>query len=262
MARLDLIGAAHNWAKASQNAFGHDRSLTVGASEIGRCIKAVAMKKQGVKPDPDHVDDPGFAVRGNIIEDRWAVPVLERAAKKAKAKLLWAGQENQTSFVWEKKYASCTPDGLFVGVPRDWMAGLGVKACSSDVLAEIKSIDPRIAPDKLPRAGHAEQAHYGMGIVRAATEYKPDLALLLYVNCSKLTDMFSLAVRFNADVFARQLERAKRAVTKPWKTLVAEGKVKGSKQCSTCEFQRTCLGKRSTRSPDNRVPKSTLIELR
>lgn len=262
MPRLDLHAAALAHAHESKTGFEHDRSKTVGASEIGRCIRAVAMKKQGVKPDTDHVDDPGFATRGNLIEDGWAAPVLARAAEAAGAKLLWSGQENQTSIVWEKKYASCTPDGLFVGVPRDWLAGLGVKKCSPHVLAEIKSIDPRVSPDRLPKDGHPEQAHFGMGLVRAATEYKPEFALLYYVNCSKLTDQYPLVIAFNESYFARQLARAKKAVTTPWKTLVAEGKIGGGKQCKYCEFQRTCLGKRSSVSADSRVPKTTIINLK
>ncbi len=259
MARLDLHTSALAVAKAAHTGFGHDRSQTVGASEIGRCIKAVGMKKQGVKPDKDHVDDPGFAQRGNILEDQWAVPVLQDVADAAKAELLWAGQSNQTSFEWKKRYASCTPDGLLVGAPKDFLAGLGVKKTSPHVLCEIKSIDPRIAPDKLPKGGHAEQAHYGMGIVRAATEYQPEYALLLYVNCSKLTDMWPMAIEFNQPYFDRQLVRAKKAVTTDWKKLPAEGKIGGGSQCSMCEFQRSCQGKRSTRSPDTRKPKSTLI---
>ncbi len=259
MPRLDLRTAALHVAKQSYTGFSHDRSLTVGASEIGRCIKAVGMKKQGVKPDADHVDDPGFAMRGNILEDSWLVPSLERVAETAGAELHWAGQANQTSFTWEKKYASCTPDGLLTGVPKDFLAGLGVKKCTKDVLVELKSIDPRIAPDTLPKEGHGEQAHYGMGIVRAATEYKPDFALLLYVNCSKVTDMWPLAIQFNDEYFKRQLARAKRAVTTPWKTLPAEGKIGGGKQCRYCEFQRSCTGKRLASSSDTRVPKKSLI---
>lgn len=261
MPRLDLQTACLAVAKAGKTDFAHDRSQTVGASEIGRCIKAVAAKKQGVKADDEYVDDPGFAVRGNLIEDQWAVPVLRKAIESVGGELLWAGQENQTTVEWKKKHASCTPDGIFIKVPRDWLAGLGIRKTSATVLSEIKSIDPRISPDKLPKAGHAEQAHYGMGLVRAATEYQPDVALLTYWNCSKLTDKFALAIPFSADYFTKQLARAKRCITTPWKKLPAEGKLRGGKECGMCEFQLPCTGKRSTRSPDSRVPKSSVITL-
>lgn len=260
--RLDLSWASHDYAKVSKTEFAHDRSKTVGASEIAQCARKIAMKKQGVAQDEDHVDDPGFAVRGNIIEDHWAVPVLKHAIEKVGGKLLWATQGEQTTFEWKKKHASCTPDGMFTGVPRDWLAACGVKKCSPELVSEIKSIDPRIAPDKLPKAGHAEQAHFGVGMIRAATDYKPEYALLTYWNCSKLTDHWPLVIKFNEAYFERQLVKAKKIITTPWKKLPAEGKIAGGYQCGMCEFQRTCLGKRSTRSPDVRVPKSTLIELK
>jgi hypothetical protein len=220
------------------------------------------MKKQGEEPDPDYVDDPGFAVRGNLIEDGWAAPVLRKAAEAAGGELLWSGQEDQRTIEWKKKYASCTPDGLFVGMPRDWLAAYGVKKCSPEVLNEIKSIDPRIAPDRLPKEGHAEQAHYGIGLVRAEGQYKPQYALLSYFNCSKLTDWWPLVIEFNETYFEKQLGRAKKIITTPWKKLPAEGAILGKKQCAMCEFAMKCQGKRSTRSPDNRVPKQSLIKLK
>lgn len=258
--RLDLTKAALEAARKSDTGFDHDRTKTVGASEIGGCIKQTAMKKQGVKPDPDHVDDPGFAMRGNIIEDNWALPVLQHVASDAKAELLWAGQADQETFIWDKKYASCTPDGLLSGVPKTFLSGLGVKRSSKDVLCEIKSIDPRISPDNLPKGGHAEQAHYGMGIVRAMGEHRPDYALLLYFNCSKLTDMWPFVVAFNEDYFRLQLRRAKKAITTPWQKLPAEGKLMSGKPCQYCAFQRTCTGTRKAYSGDSRVPKTTLIK--
>lgn len=262
MARIDVNAAALATAKKGYTGFAHDRSQTVGASEIAGCIKKTGMKKQGVKPDADYVDDPGFAVRGNLIEDHWAVPVLTKAVEASGGQMLWAGQANQTTVEWKKRYASCTPDGLFVDVPPDWLAGLGVKKCGSSVLSEIKSIDPRIAPDRLPKEGHAEQAHYGMGLVRAATDYKPEYALLTYWNCSKLTDHWPLVVKYNDEYFQRQLARAKKAITTPWQKLIPEGRaLKAGKPCSMCEYAIQCQGKRATRSPDKRQPPVTLIDL-
>lgn len=261
MARLDIKTACLAVAKAGKVDFDHDRSQTVGASEIGRCIKAVAAKKQGVEPDAEHVDDPGFAVRGNIIEDQWAVPVLRASIEAVGGKLEWAGQAQQTTVEWTKKHASCTPDGVFTGVPRDWLAGLGVKKCSPEVLSEVKSISEFIHAELLPKPGHPEQAHYGMGLVRAATDYQPEFALLTYWNCSQLTRNWPLVIPFNADYFAKQLARAKRCITTPWKKLPAEGKIRGGKECKYCEFQLSCTGKRSTRAPDTRVPKSNVINL-
>lgn len=261
MPRLDLQTAGLAVAKAGKVDFDHDRSQTVGASEIGRCIKAVAAKKQGVEPDKEHTDDPGFAVRGNIIEDQWAVPVLRSAIEAVGGSLIWAGQAEQTTVEWTKKHASCTPDGLFLDVPRDWLAGLGVKRCSTAVLSEVKSISEFIHAGLLPKAGHAEQAHYGMGLVREATEYKPDFALLTYWNCSQLTRNWPIAVPFNGEYFKKQLARAKRCITTPWKKLPAEGKLRGGKECKYCEFQLSCTGKRSKRSPDSHVLKSSIVTL-
>jgi len=261
VARLDLHAAALHVAKAGKVDFGHDRTRTVGASEIGLCAKRIAARKQGEKPDAEVIDDPGFAVRGDQIETHWAVPVLTNAIEKVGGELRWAGQDNQTTIEWKKKYASCTPDGLFTNVPRDWLAGLGVKKCSSEVLSEIKSIDPRISPDRLPKAGHPEQAHYGLGLVRNATDYRPDFALLTYWNCSKYTEIAPLVIPFNEAFFEKQLSRAKRIITTPWKTLPSEGKLKGSKECKNCEFALKCLGKRYAHSSDTRAPAKTIINL-
>lgn len=230
----------------SHTGFDHDRSLTIGASEIEKCARAVAYKKSQTKQDEGYTESLGYAHRGNILEDNWFAPLATAWFASMGATLKHAGQADQVSIVAEEVHASATPDGVAVNVPVKSLSELkgGEKFKGGDLLNEFKSIDPNVNVTRLPRPWHVGQVNYGTGLVRAATDYRPDHALLWYGNCSDVTKIHRYVVPFSRAKFKLQLERAAiimKARKKP-EQLAPEGKINGGMECKTCPFSRRCLG--------------------
>lgn len=240
---LDLDAARLAFLKKEATAFGHDRAQTIGASEIGGCARRVAYRKKGVPVDPDYKDDPGYAERGNILENHLSAPMMRAAIEGIGGKLLWAGQKDQTTFVADDWFMSATPDGLAIGVKKNALKKYGVKDCGDCFLVEFKSIDSRISLQKLPKDGHPEQVNYGLGLVRADGEYNPEYGLLLYTNCSSLS-VHPFIIKFDPELFKRQRLKAKRIMTanRP-EDLLPEGKMAGGNACKYCEFKARCQGR-------------------
>jgi hypothetical protein len=230
----------------SHAGFDHDRSLTVGASEIEKCARATAYKKSGTPQDDGYSENPGFAHRGNILEDHWFAPLATKWYRGMKAKLLYAGQQNQMSIVAEEAHASATPDGVAIKVPANALHDLkgGDAFQGGELLNEFKSIDPNVNVARLPRPWHAGQVNYGLGLVRAATDHRPKFGLLWYGNCSELTKITRFVIPFHKGKFRQQLERAKLIMSarKKPEQLAPEGKINGGKECETCPFAHRCLG--------------------
>lgn len=240
---LDLDAARLVFLKKDATKFGHDRALTIGASEIAGCARRTAYRKKGLPVDPDYKDDPGFAERGNILENYLSAPMMRDAIEGIGGKLLWAGQKDQTTFLVEKWYMSATPDGLAVGVKKNALAKYGVKNCGNCFLIEFKSVDSRISLKNLPKDGHPEQVNYGLGLVRADGEYSPEYGLLLYTNCSSLS-VHPFIIKYDDELFKRQRAKAKKIMSaKRPEDLLPEGKMKGGKACVYCEFKKRCQGK-------------------
>lgn len=236
----------HEFIEQSHAGFEHDRSLTVGASEIEKCARATAYKKAQTQYDDGYVESLGYAHRGNILEDSWFAPLATAWYAGMGAKLLHAGQKDQISIVAEEANASATPDGIAVKVPanalRDLKGGDAFKG--GELLNEFKSIDPNVNVTRLPRPWHAGQVNYGAGLVRAATDYRPTHALLWYGNCSDVTKINRFVIPFSKAKFKQQLERAAlimKARKKP-EQLAPEGKINGGKECENCPFSMRCLG--------------------
>src|SRR5262245_59853992 len=112
---------------------GHDRGTTIGASEIGTCIRRTWYRKRGTAIDDGYIDNRGAAERGHAIED-WIVLKVQDAIrhdpKFAEWVLMYAGIE-QITLVDPPQ--SATPDGLLVH-----------KQTGHTVYLEIKSQDPRL----------------------------------------------------------------------------------------------------------------------
>src|SRR6266566_8054050 len=92
------------------------REKTVGASEVGQCLRKVWYVKNRTAPDSGHVDAWGARVRGTLHEDKFLVPALRR---KFKGKLLYAGTQQHT---WSSGFLSATPDGLLVDQAKNFLA--------------------------------------------------------------------------------------------------------------------------------------------
>src|SRR5262245_60416303 len=86
------------YATATRREFA-DREQTVGASEIGQCIRRVYFAKMagdasyGVERDSDHVDTWGAMWRGTAYETTLWYPALKT---RFGDKLLYAGPEQRT----------------------------------------------------------------------------------------------------------------------------------------------------------------------
>jgi len=234
---LSIRALLHNYAAAANRTFTHDRMNTVGASEIGKCIRQVSFAKIGAPIDRGYVDSYGARLRGVIIEDHYVVPGLRTTLPKG-VELLYAGAD-QTTLV--DGYLSATPDGLLVGVERDCLAWLGVPDIGSDCLVvEFKSIDPRVDLG-VEKPEHSFQTQVQMGLLRAATQHQPNYALISYVDASFLDRIDEFAVKFDPAIYETAQRRAHlvMAETDPLHFL-AEGKLAGGRECKYCPWASHC----------------------
>lgn len=257
---LDLTKAARDYATKTKVGFSHDRSKTVGASEIGRCARMVGYEKRGTPADDDYSDMNGFAQRGNIMEDAWTVPVLQHAVSELGGELLYAGQHGQITFKGKGVPLSVTPDGLATKLPRKAMAGYGIPDLgkSREAVFELKSIDYRYDRGKLPKKPHIPQTVAQLGMIRAATKHRPEWGAVLYVDASDYFDIKVFPVKWDERDFRSLVRRASTilAATDP-ETLPPEGKVTGD--CKDCKFHRRCLGYARWR-PETTTAKFTAVQ--
>jgi hypothetical protein len=244
---LDLKAAFPAFAQSRRVGFSN-RSKTVGSSEIGQCARRVVYeKKLGAKGyDKDYTDGGGYAVRGDIIEDHVLIPLIRIALEKQcpDAKLIWAEQKEQRTLTAENWKMSATPDGLFVNVPRHFLAKYGVSDIHSSVVSlEGKSFDPRKNTDKFPAPEHVAQLNQAMGLIRAEGEWSPVWGIIVYVNASDVSDIRVFPVRFDQEVFDDQKARALALMSAESPELIRpEGKIAGGHECDTCPFAGRCTG--------------------
>lgn len=222
---------------------GHDRSDTIGASEIGLCARRVWLDKQDTAPDPNFVQDWGAAERGNSAEN-WVVAGFEYALKQnpgAGISLIWTGDNQQTLVEGAQ---SATPDGLFIGQSIEVLCPVANAVVSVSCLYnEIKSIDPR-AFDYLtkPKQSHVLQVTQGMDLVRRLTPHKPEYAVITYVDASFFSNQKEWIVKFDQAVADGLRERAVELMhdfglnEQPW----PEGMIAGGDECGWCPYKQQC----------------------
>ena len=148
-------------------------------------------KLEQYEPDPEFVEGWGFQIRGNLIED-FAVQAI-RAALPEGARLLYAGEEQETLV---DEWLSATTDGVFVGLPRDCLAPLGVADTGpGGIVWDCKSLDPRYT-SQLPKPEHTAQVQAAMGIIRKCYYPEcPDYAVLSYIDASDWSQVQEFVVR-------------------------------------------------------------------
>jgi hypothetical protein len=216
--------------------WAHDRSQTIGASEIGQCARRIKYVKSNQPIDKTYVPRWGATERGNLFETHLWVPALR---KRYGDKLKFAG-EQQTTFI--DGHLSATPDGILIGQPSSALRYLGVQSIGSSgcFMVECKTIDPRV---NLTEAKHANvmQTHVQMGLVREQTKHKPNYALLSYANASFLDDVTEFAVKFDPDIYAQAKIRARSILeTENAKDIRPEGWIEGGKECDHCPYAASC----------------------
>lgn len=234
----------------NQKSWAHDRSSTVGASEVWDCLRKVWYEKRHVEFNiqPDEKDeDWGAMERGNLIENHFIVPGLRLALPKIKTlpegiTFLMAGDDQKTIVLGKN---SATPDGLIKGLTpgpltiRGGSQEIHIPDIKSDCIClEIKSIDPR-ATLLEEKAKHRGQTQVQLGLIREMTEYKPYFSIVLYVDASFLSNLTPFVVEFDENQYAVAKERAMAVydITDPL-MIVPEGRFVGA--CETCRWRGPC----------------------
>lgn len=245
MFTLDFDDMFDAYNAAIQKKWAHNRSLTVGASECFKCIRALACDKRneewGIKPDEDFEEDWGATSRGNLIENYHVVPALNYALPE-EITLEYAGDDQQTVVLGRN---SCTPDGLFTNIP---VGPVKIKAGGNVIHIpmvrtgciglEIKSIDPRATLEEEKRV-HYGQTQIGLGILNETTEWKPEHWIILYFDASFLSKMTPFLIEYEPNVFKSAKMIANAVYTRESITdFEPEGKITG--ECDRCKWKDAC----------------------
>src|SRR5690606_31829838 len=121
------------------------------------------------------------------------VPAMEYLP--APAKLTMGGSVQETIVLGRN---SATPDGLIVGLDKEPLSLYGIENIRSNcVVLEIKSIDPRVNL-KEEKDIHHGQTQVQMGIIRETTKFRPNYAVIIYVDASFLDNIKVYVVEFDA----------------------------------------------------------------
>lgn len=213
----------------------HDRSRTVGASEIGLCARRVCFTKKNHSPTPGHEDAWGAHTRGTIMEKAFWQPAMKA---KFGDKLLFSGADQKSI---EDDLLSATPDGLLTGLARDCLKHLGIKDIESDcILVECKSIDPRVNLTKAKEENEF-QVQGQLGLIRKMTQWKPMYAVISYTDASFWDEIAEYPIRFNEHSFQAAEVRAKMIMQAADPSeLKPEGWIAGGSECEYCPFTGPC----------------------
>lgn len=241
----------------NQKVWEHDRSLTVGASEVFGCIRECYFKKR----EPDKAEDPeeadpewGHTERGNLIENEFAVPCLHDMFGESNC--FYMGSEQKT-FVDGR--LSATPDGVVVDLQPDALIDYNIEDIGGGgvIGTEIKTFGGEFAAPKQYKAPsladptkeaiyykakvkHEGQAQVQMGLLRRKTNYQPDHVAVLYINPANLKDIRPAVVKYDDRVYDLAKRRAESVFdpTKTAKDFPAEGKLRND--CQYCQFTAIC----------------------
>lgn len=225
-------------SEAKQKVWMYDRNKSMGASEAFDCLREAFFKKKGFEQDKDFAQSWGAMERGNLIEDHFVVPALDVGLPEG-VDLIGAGQADQTTFLDEENKLSATPDALIANLEKNALTLYGIDDIGSDcIVVEVKSIDPRVNLTE-EKAIHRGQANIQMGLIRDQTDFKPNYAVILYVDASFVDNITPFIVKYDEKVFNTAKVRAKRmfAANEPT-DLPAEGKVTGA--CKFCAWASRC----------------------
>jgi hypothetical protein len=230
-----IRSALSSFAASRQKTFSDDRVHTVGASEVGQCLRKTWFSKNEIEADLGYEDRWGAKVRGTVYEDQWWAPALRATYGD---RLLYAGSEQRTFFL---DYLSATPDGLITGLERNALAHLGVSDIEADCIAvECKTADPRTRLDR-PKPEHRFQVITQLGLIRERTNHRPVYGLLTYTDTSFWDEVFEFPIRFEPAVFAAAQQRAQHVMTSddPF-ALPPEGAIAGGRECGYCPYAVRC----------------------
>lgn len=235
------------YAAATARVF-EDRAQTVGASDVGQCIRRVFWTKMagdatyGAAPDPEYVDGWGARIRGTTYESAFWVPAMRA---RFGDKLLYAGVDQRTLV---SGFLSATPDGVLIKQPRDALVDIGIPdiGASGDIVIEAKTIDPRARLDEA-RAEHSYQVQVQMGLLREVTRHRPEFAVISYADASFWDAITEFVIPFNPAIYANAQHRAAQIMlAQSAEELRPEGWIAGGRECERCPFATACGRARTT----------------
>jgi hypothetical protein len=228
------------YAKSLERTFAHDRSKTIGASEIGQCARKMAALKHGGVEAEDLSANYGAHLRGTIMENHFWAPAMKADYG---TNLLFAGDKQRT-FVSGK--LSATPDGVVMGAKNVIRLVGAKKAKGESILTECKTIDPRVDLKK-EKSEHMFQVSVQIGLVREAklkhrgVPIQPEMGVISYVDASFWNEVDEFIIPFDEKVFLAAKARADLIFkTKKWTDLPPEGYITGGAECEYCPFAKPC----------------------
>lgn len=229
-----------DYAATLNKAWSHDRSKTVGASEIGACARKTFWTKnkgtpKGVTEDEGWSDQWGARVRGTIIENAFWEPAMKA---KYGDNLLASGLGQETLI---SGYLSATPDALVINQSRDALKALGIDDIESDCfMAECKTIDPRTNLVEAKTVNYF-QVQVQIGLMRDKSPHKPIYNVLTYMDASFWSEVTEFPIKFDPTIYDAAKERATIIMTADSAVdLSPEGWIAGGKECSFCPYVKPC----------------------
>jgi hypothetical protein len=233
--------AMADYVRTLDKEWQHDRTKSVGASEIGLCARKVFWNKhenrpKGVKRDADFEDMWGARIRGTIMESAFWVPAVN---KRFAGFIRYSGPDQKTLI---NGTLSATPDALVVDQPRDALQEFGIDDIgeSGCFLLECKTIDPRTNLVEA-KVENYMQTIVQMGLIRELTEYKPEYDLLTYTDASFWSEVSEFVVQFDQKMYDTAKLRADIIINADKGTdLKPEGWIAGGKECSFCPWVGPC----------------------
>jgi hypothetical protein len=235
-----ISDALHAYANATQPVFSKDdRASTVGASEIGQCIRKIFWikneddKRLAVPRDEGFVDSWGARRRGTAFEQHFWVPAMRKRFGK---RLKFAGKSQRT---FTKDYLSATPDALIINLNKHEREEIDI-ACGDCVTAECKTADPRTNLTDA-KAENVYQTIVQLGLIRDTTHYQPTHALLSYTDASFWSEGKEFVIAFDEDIYNSAHWRATVIMTDTsLERIPPEGWIAGGHECKYCPFTKAC----------------------
>jgi hypothetical protein len=241
----------NDYVKDHGKVFAHDRSTTVGASEVFGCMRENVFKKRYPElAELAEEEDPewGHAKRGDVIENAFVVPVLINMFGEKNCHMMG---EDQKTLVDGR--LSATPDGAVTGLDSAALSMYNISDLGEDghIAAEVKTFGGDFAAPRrtknddgtvsyAARVKHVGQNICQMGLMKLRTNFNPNYGVVLYVNPVNLKDVRPAPVAFDQNVYDAAKERAEDVfdMTKGLADYPAEGRATGD--CTYCEFCAKC----------------------
>jgi hypothetical protein len=119
-----------------------------------------------------------------------------------------------------------------------------------ELLLECKSIDPRARMERI-KPEHEAQVQVAMGILNSTTRYRPQEALVSYIDASFLDEVREFRVPYDSAVFANLRSRAHAIMAgNSADAIRPEGVIAGGQECQYCAFQASCSAMRAQAVPE------------